>query len=604
VAAHDAEIAVLAATEDGRVAASADRHGAMRLWPSLEGKREPVVVDSDVVAEQLAIVRDDAELVIAAAGAQGELALIRTTAGGEPISHTRVDLERTLLSLHAIASGFVGLRDDQTIVGAGLHGGRLAALRPGPGERIAGLASRRGRVLAFVHAEDGVRARWIEAGEQLAWGSESPTLPIDPLHAVLAPDHERVAALAADGKTLVMVSLTDGGLLGRPLTANFVQFPVTPLGFLDDRTVALASARRDLGWWHRGEWKEIDISATESPAVVTDRQLITVHGGCVANLKLDTLEGTKFLGFRLLDVRSLVRRGDGWVISDGISVLGIDRRMVAHKHYRLEGPEPIRPDDIVLLDDRHWIVVIAGQAYLLDLEHPEDRVSLAPSGGRIQYERTTRLIAIGGTETQWIARYDPKAGAIRETLELHKPDWIELLDPATHHGDVARKIVAHDSRATLATVTAIRAIDFGADPPLREGRSYETGLPEEIVMELAGRTLRGTPSPGRIAAGVASLLPAVARQRISPDGSLIATVAGGRLTLRDREGSARWAAALPGAAELEWSGSKELVAFGSGMARIDAATGAPLDRRCGWEFGLWGSNEAVCDVGARLCEAP
>ena len=40
------------------------------------------------------------------------------------------------------------------------------------------------------------------------------------------------------------------------------------------------------------------------------------------------------------------------------------------------------------------------------------------------------------------------------------------------------------------------------------------------------------------------------------------------------------------------------------MTRIDLATGALLDRRCGWEFGLWGSNEAVCDVGARLCEAP
>src|SRR5262245_11922114 len=35
IAAHDAEIVALAATEDERVAISADRHSAIQLWPSL-----------------------------------------------------------------------------------------------------------------------------------------------------------------------------------------------------------------------------------------------------------------------------------------------------------------------------------------------------------------------------------------------------------------------------------------------------------------------------------------------------------------------------------------------------------------------------------------
>jgi hypothetical protein len=62
--------------------------------------------------------------------------------------------------------------------------------------------------------------------------------------------------------------------------------------------------------------------------------------------------------------------------------------------------------------------------------------------------------------------------------------------------------------------------------------------------------------------------------------------------------------ALPGAEEVAWTSAGDLIAFGSGAARIDLATGAALERRCGWELGLWDDNNAVFAVGAKLCEAP
>lgn len=77
-AAHDVEIAVLAASDDGRVAVSADRNGGMRLWPSLDGKREPVVVDTETAPERLAIARDGDEIVVAVAGPLDDLAVIRS----------------------------------------------------------------------------------------------------------------------------------------------------------------------------------------------------------------------------------------------------------------------------------------------------------------------------------------------------------------------------------------------------------------------------------------------------------------------------------------------------------------------------------------------
>src|SRR5262249_36582111 len=144
------------------------------------------------------------QLAIAVASALGQLAVIRTTAGGEPISRTPVDLERTIVALHASANGFVALRDDATIAAVDLRGAWLGALTVGSSERITALASRRGRVLALVATASGVRARWIET-DPLAWGSESAALPIDPAGpagAVVAPDHERIAALARNRKDM------------------------------------------------------------------------------------------------------------------------------------------------------------------------------------------------------------------------------------------------------------------------------------------------------------------------------------------------------------------------------------------------------------------
>jgi hypothetical protein len=609
VAAHDAEIAVLAATDDGSIAVSADRHGGMRLWPNLDGSREPVVVPGDVTAEQLAIVRDGDDVVIAAAGPLGQLSLIRTTAGGQLISHVRVDLERTIVSLHATSGGFVGLRDDQMAVGVDRHGERIGTLAANPGERIVAMASRRGRLLAFVTAEGRTWGRWIEADKQLAWGSESPPLPIDAAQAVLAPDHERVAALARNHEAIVIVSLRDGRTLERPLTAERVIFPARPLGFLDERTVAVSSSTES-GWWRRGAWTDSTLGQPAGPTVATDRHLITAE---FANLALDTPGGTRYLGFRLLNITSAVRRGSGWMITDGRAVLGVDGQLRARKRYRVVDPGAARPEDLVLLDDRHCVMRFVTQVYQVDLDHPDDRALLTSIPGPIHHEPATHLLLIGDEGTRWLGRYDPKAGEFRETRELHgqhgqgRPGWIELRDPAANQGNVAWELVEDGS---AVTVIAIRAIDFAADDPLREGRSYTRQAPDALLLA-RGRSLGSMPLPARppegpgvVADAIAARFPAAARHHTSPDGALVAIVGGGRITLRDRKGDVRWAVALPGVVDVHWGGPDQLVAFGSGMATLDVATGALLDRRCGWEFGLWDAHDAQFDRGARLCEAP
>ena len=162
---------------------------------------------------------------------------------------------------------------------------------------------------------------------------------------------------------------------------------------------------------------------------------------------------------------------------------------------------------------------------------------------------------------------------------------IVLLDPVMNDGNVARVFVQHDERVT---VTEIRKVDFAAGK-LREGRSYERPMPDD-----AGRF------PGDFAMGLG--LAETPHHHTSPDGALVALVAKDRITLRDRDGVERWSTARAGVTDVAWSALGELIAFGSGMARVDVGTGALLDRQCGWDFGLW--DDVSFETGARLCEVP
>src|SRR5258708_37923510 len=71
-AGHEAFVLAVAVTDDGKVAASADANGSLRLWPALDGSREPVVVAARA-ATALAIARDREQLVIAGLDAVGQL---------------------------------------------------------------------------------------------------------------------------------------------------------------------------------------------------------------------------------------------------------------------------------------------------------------------------------------------------------------------------------------------------------------------------------------------------------------------------------------------------------------------------------------------------
>src|SRR3954462_10648055 len=80
-AAHGAEIAALTTTADGVAAATAARLGGVRLWPVLDGTREPVVIQG-TPPRALALVRDGDGFAIGMLDAAGGVRVVRTTAAG------------------------------------------------------------------------------------------------------------------------------------------------------------------------------------------------------------------------------------------------------------------------------------------------------------------------------------------------------------------------------------------------------------------------------------------------------------------------------------------------------------------------------------------
>src|SRR5450432_317276 len=74
---HGESIRALAVTDDGLVAVSADVGGAVRLWPALDGTREPVVVAATPPVA-LAIEADGDDVAFAGLDAAGALEIVRT----------------------------------------------------------------------------------------------------------------------------------------------------------------------------------------------------------------------------------------------------------------------------------------------------------------------------------------------------------------------------------------------------------------------------------------------------------------------------------------------------------------------------------------------
>ncbi len=583
-------ITELAATEDETGVVSLDASGGLRIWPTLDGRHEPIVVGATGHTQQLSIEHAD-DLVIARLDNTGTAEIIRVAITGAPLGRFAVASERPLVAVKAVDSGALALRDDGALVGINLIGEVIGTILPDPGQRITTLVTRNHRTLALLSSQEGIVARWIEL-LPFRWGPTSPRLPaIDPASAALSPDHLTIAVTNALHNKVLVVDLASGKIASKPVDLasgedGFRRADV--IGFLDDGTLAV---RHDgiVAWWHDKAHGLVDDTLGMGAVTLTGRHLL---GPSQTQLMISSPYETRYLGYRLTSPSHFLPTKGGVLIGGRHSVLRIDHELDVQVSYQLDA----HLSDFIPIDAHHVIAMHDNnEIESVDLDDPDSAKHIETAyNGMIAYEPATHLLAVPQHANMEFLRFDPKTGAFDEPTMLELPqdsedsESVELFDPSAANGIVALVVFRRfefDGQPRTTDVIAVKSARHGRTPEAAKRRTLTTD--EMRRFDTGDRSMFGIE---------------VTTRHKSPDGNYLAELGNGRITLRRTTGEQLWKLPAAGIAELAWSSEGRLLAFGGGVAELDLTTGAFLDRRCGWEFGLWSEPGDDVGFGAELCK--
>lgn len=640
---HGASITRLAVTDDGRAAVTADVHGAIRLWPALDGTREPIVV-SGAEPTTLAIARDGDGFVVADRDAAHGVELIRIAPNGDVRGRAVLDPDPEIVQIELTAAGALCVRADRSIELFDAAGVSRSRLVPEPGTRVQSILVRAGRALAIVDGGDGVRARWIqlEAGRAI-WGETTRRLPIDPDRPIaLSPDHTRLVALKPGAKQApVLVDLATGTIAKRPVCAGIApgtqelaaqQRIASPfedvladsdpvaLGFLDATTVA-CSAGAQVVWWSTAG--DPIIPKRADPVTTTGVDLVVgggvLVGGLGHQLGIYTPDTQRFLGYGFRELANVKVTGGGVMIGKGDQQpLLLDAKL--HERARFALPKQNADwTDLYPIDDRYVLTAATrpmaadawGNAYQVSVFDAVKRTvhQLLPNHAaspELAFEPSTNLLVSSDGITHLLLRFDPFTHSFTERIELVSKQILKrvyLLDPTKADGMIA--LAVHDDDGGFVVD------EFHADD-LHGGT-----LAPRSSHRLRG-TLDGVDRTGQVFVhaddravfrhGIRSAtLPDLGRRMLRPadDGTQLAAIGDGRIELVSvATGRVLWQTVAWGATDVMWLPSGELAArFPGALAKLDRETGALTERQCGWAFGLSetpfetsASTPVVCDV--------
>jgi hypothetical protein len=567
----------LATIDDAELAITSDSHGQLRYWPSLDGKHEPVIVP--VVRPSIAttVIRAGDGLAILSRDGLGQLEVIRIAIDGTWLSSTDVTLSRPVTVCAATKVGFIALRDDQVIEGIDPTGHVFGEIAPDPGTRVESFVQRNGRVLALF-AVYKLRGQFIEIDDDsISWGMRTAPLSVDSgANLQLSPDGTRIAA-TRDG-TPIVLELDTGKRTAISHLAGNVRNAVI-IAWRDDATVWFTANTTTFDW---------SIERHVADALIVDLPLASVAGSAMVEIDKRSLTvyakaKARTLGYRIGDLDDLVAASNGWVGANGAQIVRFDRELsfVRELHSESRG-------NMALLDARHYVNADADGNYKVFTFGDPVGVEPPLDGYAFEIDRASGLVANETAATVQFMHWDAKRGAFGEGVSVVPKlvgganfEVVRLYDPELTDGVVA-ETVSLDSYSKIE-LTKFRSIVPGAAEPFRSTSRKIEESPNDNTWEQLNRAM--------LPSGV------IAR---SADGTLIAELAGKRMSLRDRDGNVRWVRTPRGATGLAWNDDNELVAFGAGLAKIDQDSGDFVDPHCGWQFGLW-TDTPDATGGAAMC---
>ncbi|MFT3693543.1 MAG: hypothetical protein QM831_10420 [Kofleriaceae bacterium] len=525
-------------------AAVTSGHGSTRLWPSLDGHREPIVV-SGTDAKKVALAKRIEGYAVATIDAADILTITRFTSTGEHLDRTTFD---QIAEVVPTRFGFVAITSDRKLIA--IEPGKRAPIATfAPTVRVRELVATPVAVLAIVDENGALVAHWLNPDLSFAPARPLP-LPHQAHGFAVSPDRKRIASIvpSSDGPRAIELDFETGELL-------HIRDQISAVAYLANGTLAL---------WNPRELvvakREIELFETTESAVAVAADHVVYGDG----FDLAVFDGDEVyrLGY-LYDAATEMRAtpvGELLKFESNARYL-VDRSLGLADKF-VDDNEPKDRMDYTVLPDRTPIILSSdetlapGRAIMVG--HDEALTEIIDDA--VHYEPSTQLLA--AVSAHGVKVFDLATNVPYELPATYSRRRVFLTDPALAHGAIA--MIAADDTVWTITRELLELRGLG------EQHSYHKKI---VTIDRSGAVYLEGDVPK-----AATLLP-------SPSGEHYLTRDPTELALYTRTGTLVWRIAL----ENQWAtwsldGTRLWVGNG-GIARIDPATGAILARRCGFKFG-------------------
>lgn len=433
-AVHSGPIENVAVTDDGSAAYTIDTFGRGRLWLALDGTREPILTRGGR-AKRVVLGRTDEGFVVALLDGPGGLELVRLDRDGRTRGHVSLAPDPGFVDVVAVRDGVLVHRRDEWLVWYDAGGRKRGQIAPEPGERIAGIAARRGRVIvALVRGESRrITSRWIELGRTLAWGAPQPLRRELEAPIALSPSGTRLAGIDVATKRFEIVDLTSGKAMYASRRGSSMATGRATAGFLDDHTAVLTDTRGTT-WLSLGA-KDPWASPRGTPS---DLSNVAIGDGVMldassTSLTITTASSVKYLGYRAVGPGQLEATGDGVAIEHRGTALWLDRELRAR--VPTEEEKTIASYNESVETPRHMPPIPDAPIHRATSFHPDGSLFFAAS--------SSELFA-----------YDTSTGEQRWKLALSDVDTLKLsLDESTLFASGRGGLTSIDPRTGMRIAT-------------------------------------------------------------------------------------------------------------------------------------------------------
>jgi hypothetical protein len=630
---HGGDIASIAITDEADAAITTDNLGAVRLWPTLDGSRQPVVVAAPSPPGEMALVHDGRDLVAALLDDGGAITLMRLGADGSVRGHAQLTAETEFEEIVGVGNQFLARTDDHAIELYSADGARQGRLEAGHGERVTDLVARRGRAAAVVATDAGHELRWLGVEETLRW-QISIAMPLEPRPnmVAIAPTSRRIAFVDV---AMTNLYVFDAALAPIPVSGPALKLNEDhrAIGFIDDETVGVAGT--SIAWWtSKPRNKETtndpwatppDVSGrvrnnvATMPGAFGDARLVSPHRLALA---ISDTSHTQYLGWKQPTIGPHHLSADQVVLSPNsqqFTWLDADLNPVRDVDLA-KGRAPSSPWRYgQAIGPRHLLVQTSGDQSssarldLVDADKPDAMIRIGEFPRMQRFEVNDGMLAVILSDRVRRFRIDLEAGKAIEllparSLDIDSVSWVRIFDPERAGGKAALVLGWENVNSEGQTLWTFE--QKGKRLKKTRHAPLETSL---IRSDAAGRLVM---LDNRKSSAIVTMQGDQVESRIEIEritmpigvdlpGGHFAAKRDHDVVVLDRTGKELWHKTVWGAHTLIFvdGGKRLVVGAPGGFISYDAASGAEMKRTCGLEFGLYDKEIVAFGSGqAPVCE--